>query len=137
MRNFFFVGAAVISLTLAGGPVSAAEDGFSGYYMGIDAKDGSVDSLSIVKMPDGSFKITVSSSGLVFCDEGQQPGFITATGRVDGDRLLRENVVAKCVGSAETFKMDDGVYTWSDDGRVLSIQAPQGRLNHYHRISNN
>ncbi|MBW8635930.1 hypothetical protein K1W69_01940 [Hoeflea sp. WL0058] len=135
MRKFFRLSATATALALATGAVSAADDNFAGYYVGIDDKDGSVDNLSIVEMPDGSFKITVSSSGLGFCEEGRSPGFITATGRLDGDSLVRENVVAKCVGSEETFKLSDGTYTRSDDEDVLSIQAPQGRLNYYHRIS--
>ena len=135
LRKFFIVGATATALVLTTGAVSAADDNFAGYYMGIDDQDGSVDNLSIVKMPDGSFKITVSSSGLGFCEGGRNPGYITARGRLDGDRLVRENVVARCVGSEETFKLNDGIYTRSDEGDILSIQAPQGRLNHYHRIS--
>ena len=135
MRQFLIISATSAALALASGAVSAADDNFAGYYMGIDDKDGSVDNLSIVKMQDGSFKITVSSSGLGFCEEGTKPGFITASGRLDGDSLVRENVVAKCVGSEETFGLSDGTYTRSDDQDVLSIQAPQGRLNYYHRMS--
>jgi hypothetical protein len=124
-----------LALALGAGSVHAADD-FTGFYQAIDPVDGSLDHMSITPNRDGSYDILVSSSGLRICDEGRKRGFIAATGRVVNKQLVRESVVATCVESGETTELDDGSYSRSREGKLLSIDAPGGDTVRYHRLSN-
>ncbi len=112
------------------------EDEWSGYYMGIDALDGSIDSLSIVHNEDGTYRILMSSTGLAFCKDGSEAGLISATGKVVDGKLVREKVSYTCTISHESKPLPDSTYTRDAGTGILKLEGPSNRVNYYHPISN-
>jgi len=129
--------AAAFCLLAQPGMAQDEDDDWTGYYMGIDGGDGSVDSLSIVPLPDETYRILMSSTKLTFCKEGTEAGMITATGKVVDGKLIREKVQYLCENSKELKPLPDGTYTRDPATGILMIDAPSNRVNYYHPISSN
>ncbi|MBL8906914.1 MAG: hypothetical protein JNM20_09580 [Rhizobiales bacterium] len=113
------------------------EDEWSGFYMGIDALDGSIDSLSIVRNEDGTYRILMSSTGLAFCKDGAEGGLISAVGKVVDGNLVREQVKYTCAISHESKPLPDSTYIRDPATGVLLLNGPSNRVNYYHPISSN
>lgn len=135
IRRAMMIAAAFCLLTP---PVLAQdeEDEWTGYYMAIDALDGSIDSLSIVHNEDGSYRILMSSTGLAFCKDGAEAGLISATGKVIDGKLVREQVKYTCAISHESKPLPDSTYTRDPATGILKLDGPSNRVNYYHPISN-
>ena len=124
-----------LAVILAGTGAVLADDDWAGLYQGIDIVDGSHDVMSIVPNGDGTYDIRVKSTGLAYCDDGARPGVIRAEARVEAGQLVREKVAYRCEGEAGFTDMEDGTYVRDDETGILTIEVRGGRLNHYHRMS--
>lgn len=125
-------GAALVCLGAAI-PALADDADWAGMYKGLDARDGSVDHLSIVPVGDGKFDIRIVPSTNSMCDDGR--GWIVAEGRLSDGALLRENVTVHCRG-AEPKTVSDGVYYRDQETGMLTIEsADDGRKLYYHLLS--
>ena len=135
MHGRLFVAATVLMLSTVS-PISAQDTAststWAGYYVGIDAMDGSIDHLSITPESGGTYKIRMTSTRLGHCQEGVGAGWITATARRVADDLVRENVVFQCAGSDDGGSLPDGMYVRDAITGILTIEASGGRMNHYH-----
>lgn len=124
-------------LTVVVGVVLARADDadWSGIYIGVDAVDGSIDTLSIAHKGDSTFDIRMSSTGFAKCAGGTQGGLLLATGRIVDGRLVRENCTYKCQGAGEAKPFPDGTYVRDKETGMLTIEVPSvGRKNYYHRL---
>jgi hypothetical protein len=130
---------AAAAFCLLAQPVMAQdeEDEWSGFYMGIDALDGSIDSLSIVHNEDGTYRILMSSTGLAFCKDGAEAGLISAVGKVVDGKLVREKVQYVCAISHESKPLPDSTYTRDPATGILKLDGPSNRMNYYHPVSSN
>jgi hypothetical protein len=127
--------ATILTMTVGLGLAHANDDDWAGFYIGIDALDGSIDQLSIVPNGDGTFDIRMVSDGISLCDAETPAGMIVATGRIVDGQLVRENVRLKCEKADETA-LDDGAYTRDGETGILTLPAPDdGRQMQYHRLS--
>lgn len=129
------LGKAAFSLTIlslaAAAPPALADDDWAGLYMGIDARDGSIDYVSIVPTGDGTYEVRTRVSEHSMCSTA---GLVVATAREKDDGLVRENIVVRCDGSDTTIEVSDTAYGLDDD--ILSLKAPDdGRMLYFHRIS--
>jgi hypothetical protein len=123
-------------LTTAGLNLAHADDeDWTGFYIGLDAQDGSIDRLSIVPNGDATFDIRMVSTGISLCDPANPAGVITATGRLVDGQLVRENVLLRCQGAEEVI-LKDTTYTRDADTGILTMPAPDnGRQMQYHPVS--
>jgi len=133
LRRSLLLAAALVAIA-TGAAVADDDDDWVGFYMAIDAIDGSIDSLSIVANDDGTYQVVMSSTGLGTCADGTEPGVITATGRVVEDQLVRTNVMARCIGADDAQPMPDGAYVRDEDTGILLLEGPMDRVNTYHPI---
>jgi hypothetical protein len=128
----------VVGLLLATAGLNLAqadEDDWAGYYIGLDAQDGSIDRLSIVPNGDGTFDIRMVSTAISLCDPSDPAGVITATGRLVDGQLVRENVLLRCQG-AEEISLKDTTYTRDEGTGILTMPAPDNaRQMQYHPVS--
>ncbi|WP_196223093.1 hypothetical protein, partial [Roseibium sp. RKSG952] len=115
-------------------PANAQTEDWSGFYMGIDPADGSVDHMMIIPNEDGTYHIRVSSSNVGYCGQANSPGVILATGHPDGDQLVRKEMQYRCVGSNETNAKEGSAYSMKTDG-LISIQPFDGRKIYYQKIN--
>ena len=125
-----------MAVILGSSPVVA--DQFAGFYQGIDAGDGSIDTMSIVPNGDGTYTLRVIASRMSFCliDDTHRSGVLTATARVINGRLSRQDVEVRCEGSDEVLFIPDSTYEYDARNGILTLVAvDDGRLLHYHRIS--
>lgn len=125
----------IISVLFVGTVSASASDDFNGFYKGIDAVDGSVDRLSIVRLPDRTFDIRMTSTGFAVCDNGTGPGFFATNGKVIDGELVRDAVTVTCVETGEQAELPPSKYSFQHDEDVLTVEAIGGRVNHYHRLS--
>lgn len=135
-RRTVILAAAAIGLCV--GPASADEDDWGGLYKAIDAKDGSVDRLSIVPDDQRSFIVRMTSTGISLCADSSDntAGWITATGRLTDDGMVRENAMLTCAATGESRPIADSTYKLDDDTEILTINTPDdGRAIYYHRLS--
>lgn len=124
---------AAFALLLAAGLAQA--DDWSGFYVGIDERDGSFDSQSIVPKEDGTYRIVVKASAFAMCDTTHPDAVLKATGRILEDKFVRQETVAHCGNGAEV-KVDDTVYTLDQETGTLSYRAHVGDdILSYHRVS--
>jgi hypothetical protein len=124
----------LVGSLIAAGPAVADEDDWTGFYLGIDAADGSLDYLSIVPLGDGRFDIRIAVSGHSMCS-GAGAAVVHATGRLEDDRLVREEGELVCDG-ADKVAHPGVVYELDEDEKFLATQAPDdGRMLYFHRLS--
>ena len=109
-----------------------ADEQWTGFYRGIDHRDGGTATLSITTNQDGSFHIVASGSSLTYCDGG--PGGIRGVGRVENDTLLREQTMVYCDGSEDPQEISDSSYAYDSINDVLRFESPGGRSIVYHRL---
>jgi hypothetical protein len=127
--------AAILTVVISAVPARADDADWVGIYVGVDAVDGSIDTLSIVRKSDNTFDIRMSSTEFAECTGGARAGVLLATGRIVDDRLVRENVTYKCRGDGEAKPFPDGAYVRDKETGMLSIEVPSvGRTNYYHRL---
>lgn len=127
--------AAVLTIVIGVVPARADDADWAGIYVGVDAVDGSIDTLSIVRASDNTFDIRMSSTEFAKCTGGARAGLLLATGRIVDGRLVRENVTYKCQGDGEAKPFPDGTYARDTETGMLSIDVPSvGRTNYYHRL---
>jgi len=127
--------AAVLAVVIGVVPARADDADWAGIYMGVDAVDGSIDTLSIVRKSDNTFDIRMSSTEFSKCTGGARAGLLLATGRIVDGRLVRENVTYKCQGDGEAKPFPEGTYVRDKETGMLSIDLPSvGRTNYYHRL---
>ena len=127
--------AAVLAVVIGVVPARADDADWAGIYVAVDAVDGSIDTLSIVRAGDNTFDIRMSSTEFAKCTGGARAGLLLATGRVVDGRLVRENVTYKCRGEQEAKPFPDGTYVRDNETGMLSIDVPSvGRTMHYHRL---
>lgn len=113
----------------------ALGDDWAGLYQAIDAVDGSIDTMAIMPVGDGTYDIRTTSTGFGLCGDDPSPGFLTATGHVEDGSLIRKNVRFSCIGNDKTGELDDGAaYEPNEEVDVLTIKGPYDRVNHYYRI---
>lgn len=130
--------AVVLTVVIGAVPAHADDADWAGIYMGVDAADGSIDTLSIAPRGDGTFDIRMSSTEFAACAGGTRGGVVLATGRVVDGRLVRENVTYKCQGDGKAKPFPDGTYVRDKETGILTIEVPStGRTNYYHRLGNN
>jgi hypothetical protein len=126
--------ASVLTVVISAVPARADDADWAGIYVGVDAIDGSIDTLSIVPTSVNTFDIRMSSTEFVKCTGSARAGFLVATGRIVDDRLVRENVTYKCRGDGEAKPFPDGTYVREETG-ILTLEVPSvGRTMYYHRL---
>jgi len=113
----------------------SASDDWAGYYVGIDAGDGSVDRTAITKNDDGTYAIAVKSTRFRPCPTAHPAAFETATGVVVDGKLERRDTSRRCDDSGEVISIDDIAYTRDPETGILTHPAPSdGRLLYLHRL---
>ncbi|WP_340150069.1 hypothetical protein [uncultured Sneathiella sp.] len=122
---------AIAAFTLLMMTGTALADKWTGLYQNVDHLDGAIATLSVVKLEDGSYRIVVTTDAFNHCPDGG-PGTVTATGRVEGDMLLRENVKYKC-GDGPFQEGKDGAYKFDENG-ILSTTTHFGHTAYFHRV---
>ncbi len=122
---------AIAAFTLLMMTGTALADKWTGLYQNVDHLDGAIGTLSVVKLEDGSYRIVVTTDALNHCPGGG-PGIVTATGREEGDRLIRENVKYKC-GDGPFQEGKGGAYMLDANG-VLSTETILGHTVYFHRV---
>ena len=124
----------LVGALIAAGPAVADDDDWIGVYLGVDAADGSMDYLSIVPGDDDTFAITIAVSAHGMCP-GTGAAVVHAAGRLDGDRLVREEGTLTCAG-ADAVAHPGTVYELGKNNRYVAAPAPNdGRKLHFHRLS--
>lgn len=127
--------AAVLTVVVGVVPARADDADWAGIYLGVDAGDGTIDTLSIVPKSDNTFDIRMSSTEFAACTGSARAGLLLATGRIVEGRLVRENVTYKCQGDGEAKPFPDATYVRDKETGMLTIEVPSaGRTNHYHRL---
>ena len=111
-------------------------DPWAGFYIGVDAADGSVDRTAIVPNGDGTYAIAVKSTKFSQCPEADAAAVQTATGVVTDGTLVRTNTQRRCDGAGEPVAVGDVAYERDPQTGILSYPAPSdGRRLIAHRIS--
>jgi hypothetical protein len=110
-------------------------DDWIGYYVGIDAGDGSVDRTAITRNGDGTYGIVVKSGKFGPCPTAHPAAFQTATGVVVDGKLERRNTSRRCDDSGKVVSVDDVAYARDPETGILSYSAPSdGRPLYLHRL---
>ncbi|MCP4383155.1 MAG: hypothetical protein GY798_17330 [Hyphomicrobiales bacterium] len=130
--------AALLAATFCIGSAHAADDDWAGFYMGIDALDGSVGRMSIIPNGDGTFAIRVTAAAISMCADGpgSGAGWVSGTGRIVDGSLVRKDAMLTCDGAGEARPISDWTFTRDEDTGILTLGAgDDGRKLFYHRIS--
>ncbi|MEM8562071.1 MAG: hypothetical protein AAGF57_07535 [Pseudomonadota bacterium] len=128
----------LIPLLLALTPAAYAVEPWSGMYLAIDPADGSLDRLSISANKDKTFTIrgSVTQHTDCFKHTGVMGGaWFEAVGKIEGDRLVREQMKLFCAEQEKPISMPDASYIYNELSDTLSFAIPGGeRVLIFHRI---
>ncbi len=106
-------------------PVLADDDDWAGLYQAIDPKDGSINYMSIIPKGNNQYELQVAVSDHAMCSA---PAVIVASGRVENNKLFREQVILRCQGEQEVGH-SDATYDLDEDNEIISLTAPlDGRV---------
>ncbi|MEM6848770.1 MAG: hypothetical protein AAF580_11965 [Pseudomonadota bacterium] len=111
-------------------------DPWAGFYIGVDAADGSVHRTAIVPNRDGTYAIAVKSTAFSQCPAPNPAAVQTATGVVTDGKLVRTNTLRRCDGTGDPVTVGDVAYERDPQTGILSYPAPSdGRSVVAHRIN--
>lgn len=125
-------------ILLALAPETFAVEPWSGMYLAIDPADGSLDRVSISANKDNTFTIRGSVTRHTDCFKhtGVMGGaWFEAVGKIEGDRLVRQQMKLFCAEQEKPIAMPDASYVYNDLSDTLSFAIPGGeRVLIFHRI---
>lgn len=126
--------AALVGVCMLGTLGNADQVSWSGLYKGLDARDGSIDYLSIVPTGPDTFDIRIMPSAISSCESGV--GWVLAEGRLESDgTITRHNSIRVCDG-VDRQDMADAVFQRDPETGVVSFGASDdGRALYFHPIS--
>jgi hypothetical protein len=126
--------AVAMLFTLCGAGIAQADDSdWAGLYQAVDPVDGSINYMSIAPQDDGHFVLHIVVSDHGMCDA---PAVIVASGRLQNDAMIREDVFLRCHGSAEDVPHSEATYSLdAANGIIVYSAAFDGRTMYFHRIS--
>ncbi|MCP4382078.1 MAG: hypothetical protein GY798_11810 [Hyphomicrobiales bacterium] len=114
-------------------------DEWVGFYIGIDAHDGSVDRKAILANGDGSYSVATKSTRFAFCKTAHPAAVVLDNARIVDGQLVGEDAKARCNDTEEMSSRPSGTYAQVGVPgiMVLKIGPAERPLIHLHRISDN
>jgi hypothetical protein len=128
-----FVIYAVVYFGIVSAPAVAGEEhDWVGLYQGLDALDGSIDNMSIMRTGDGEFHIRIVPSRISLCESGV--GWIVGDGRLADGVMVRHNSLLFCEGHEPEPLVDVEIVRDDLTGVLSNRTEDDQRILYYHPV---